>query len=199
MAGTLPPESPESPLNPYTVPNALAGPGGDGSAADSSPWAIRRAHLRHERMVMSLGRLAYAASAACLIVALTSGATWVANTNTPPTRLATICVASLALARVWFSLGRGLRRLEWWARWTSLTVASLIVFIGCVAVASVLVRVQRPEQLWIPAIHLLLWVVLPGATVHLLASRKGRTLFTAQYRAVIEQTEGPGGGTAAGV
>lgn len=187
-------------FNPYAAPKARARPepvGGDLSDAEE----IRRAYLKHEASVKSVGALAVLGGLGVLAMAVFTllmvtgalhgprGERMIAPAN-PDARLGFyvglgIAVALYFAAAVLFvAAGIGLHMLRSWARWTALALDILVLgFLLLVALVS-----AAGGNAGGGLFFLAIFAAIAGYVVYLLASAKTGEICTPEYREVIRLT-----------
>lgn len=147
-------------INPYAAPTA---PYVEGDGKGGTAEGVRRAHISHEASVKSIGLL-YLLGAVLVIfmsVMLLGAALSAAAPNTGDPAFA---VFLLVLGLGQGAVGIGLRRLK---KWTRIPVG-LLSGIGLLAVP--------------------LGTLINGYILYLVFSAKGRTVFSDEYKTIIQQT-----------
>ena len=140
----------------------------EGATASSAVEETRREYLKHEASVKSIGLLYYLGGAALLLLGMSTLITATRlGTRPSGSEAAGALVGSalfliLGLGQIW--VGTGLRRLKRWARVPTGILSGL-------------------GLLGFP-----LGTLINGYILYLVFSRKGRMVFSDEYRAVIEQT-----------
>jgi hypothetical protein len=134
----------------------------EGATATTAAEETRNEHLKHEASVKSIGLLYYLGAVACLLVGTIGLFTGTANSFEPRAFLVSAVLLVMGAGQLW--VGTGLRRLRKWARIPT-GVLSGIGLLG------------------FP-----LGTLINGYILYLIFSRKGKTVFSEEYRAVIEQT-----------
>ena len=153
-----------SATNPYAPPRAHVD---DVAPAESAAEAIRREHIQHETSVRAIGSLYYFGAVLMLLVGIVLVAGFSVQPQTTPELrgLATITgFIYLVLGVVSIVVGRGLRRLQPWARIASI-VLSLIGLLG------------------FP-----IGTLINGYFLYLLFAEKGRRVFASDYAAIVAAT-----------
>ncbi len=185
--------------NPFAPPEAVIGTRSEiDFDVDTEAELIRRHHLSHESSIKSLGLLFYVGAMLGFVFALAGAlnATGVIKANQP------LAGNSEEMTRVimwlgtlfWgfvvalgFALGFGLRRLQVWARWTTLVflVIAILYSLGVGLVILALFQMLNPA----PVLGVLLFAIaIQGAIFYLLVAPKSGVVFSADYRRVIAQT-----------
>ncbi|HWE35099.1 MAG TPA: hypothetical protein VG406_00895 [Isosphaeraceae bacterium] len=182
-------------FNPYAAPKARAEPariGGDLTEAEE----IRRTYLNHEASVRSIGSLTLIGAVlnsiqvvVYLLIAIGSMAPINQGAqNFDPETQRTMAWVNFALnlgtATLGFFLGIGLRRLQVWARWTSLVFAVIGLIFVLLASLAVMALVSPIPGL----IFLVVGGGINGYIVSLLASSKTTYICTPEYREIIALT-----------
>ncbi len=178
MSYGFPPAPDDVPLNPYEPPKVEIGYEGISLGEDvNTAETVRRAHIKHEASVKGLGALVIF-GAFCFIVAgvafLAMGSVGIfgnQNSDNPFQGTAGLIGGFVAamMGVFFFFVGRGLRRLQPWARWseTVVCVLSLISY-----------------GLQFNPIGLLFSLYF----LYLLLSAKGSMVFSQEYKEVIAKT-----------
>jgi len=167
-------------FNPYAAPVAAFGPAPTDVADASGAEAIRRAHIKHEASVKAIGLLNYFGafiliSASIFLILMAVGAVPAPNARagqgpavfTPMVGL--LGGLALAFGLLAVAIGRGLRHLQPWARWTE------VVMMGLQTAGNL----YRLNPIGLVISIYILW---------LLASSKGATVFSPGYKEVIALT-----------
>jgi hypothetical protein len=186
MSTELPVETAGDDFNPYAPPKATI----DEAPVELVPAdlaeaeAVRRANIGHEAAVKSIGSLLYLSatiltlSGIALIVSALAGANRGDFAEKGAAVLFGLVYFSIVL--LYFFLGRGLRRLQSWARWT------------CVALLSACLAVSYALQLLIAGaaslIGMAIGSVIPGYILYLLLASKATTVFSPEYREIVART-----------
>ncbi len=184
-------------LNPFEAPVAGIGQRADDlDLIDEGAEAIRREHIRHETSIKALGVLNYlgaiiTALAAFFLLAVASGAL---PANPPPNmtpeegRTFNGYMGGILLA---FSLlnggiGYGMRHLLGWARWALI----ILISIGLLNTAVQIIRVAsiNPDALALAVGNAIIPFLIQTYILSLVASAKGRVIFSPEYKAVIAKT-----------
>lgn len=172
--------------NPFEAPSARPTPAykptGDAwvESSDEVDEATRRAYIQHEASVRAIGALNYIAMVAMGMLAcglFVGGGLAFFESSQPddldPQVLAVIMIVggllSLGFSVLSFFLGRGLRRLQSWARWTQ----------------GVLSSIQIPlSLLGFNPIGLLISIYI----TYLMFTEKSTVVFSDHYKAIIQRT-----------
>jgi len=137
----------------------------EGGAASTAVEEMRKEHLKHEASIKSIGVLYYLGGAALLLVAIGTLFS-IGRSRDGAETLAHIFIAVLCLllgaGQLW--VAAGLRRLKKWARIPTGILSGL-------------------GLLGFP-----LGTLINGYILYLIFSQKGKTVFSEEYQAVIEQT-----------
>ena len=131
----------------------------DDTGADAEGEAIRRAHINHEASIKAVGMLYYLGGAMLTIGAVIS----LRGAGSEPAALVTALLL-LAIAVAQFFAGWGVRALRAWGRIT-----------GCVISA-------------IGLIGFPIGTLINAYILYLLLSKKGRTIFSPEYQAIVAAT-----------
>jgi hypothetical protein len=138
----------------------------EGGAASTAVEEMRKEHLKHEASIKSVGVLYYLGGAGLLLVGIFSAVSLSGRSRGGAETAVSIFVAALFLVlgagQLW--VGTGLRRLRKWARIPTGILSGL-------------------GLLGFP-----LGTLINGYILYLIFSQKGKTVFSEEYQAVIEQT-----------
>ena len=132
----------------------------EGVVSTTAAEEIRREYLKHEASVKSIGLLYYLASIMFLII----GGGFLSAASSQPGEFGVIGAIFLAFGMGQIAVGAGLRRLKKWARVPTGILSGL-------------------GLLGFPV-----GTLINGYILYLVFSRKGRMVFSEEYRAIIEQT-----------
>ena len=131
----------------------------DSAGANPQAEAIRQAHIGHEASIRSIGLLYYLGGALLLIVAVSALFTTQAEFGS-----AGVALVLAALSAAYFAAAWGVRALRKWGQ----------VFVGVLSVLGLFgFPVGTLVSLYI---------------LYLLLSKKGRTIFSPEYRDIVEAT-----------
>ena len=147
-------------VNPYMPPNAFVA---DVSTADSEAEAIRQEHIKHEASVRSIGVLYYIGGVMMLLGTLALIAASFAMPEDGG-MVGVIGVLYGAFAALSIALGRGIRRLQAWAR----TTATVLAAIGLLGFP--------------------VGTLINGYILYLLLSEKGKRVFAPDYADIVAAT-----------
>ena len=187
MSGEIPPRKTSEEFNPYAPPEAsLEAEPVElmviGDLAETE--AVRKAHIRHEASIKSIGWLHFLGVPLCFLMAV--GA--VAALFQVGRGLGAVMIASavlyLVLGGLHLALGLGLVRLQTWARWTDVVLTALLLSVYGIGAMFLIVARAEPSQL----ISISFGSAIFGYILYLLLSTKATTIFSAEYKAVIDQT-----------
>jgi hypothetical protein len=145
--------------NPYAPPRANVD---DVSGANSEAEKIREEHIKHEASIRSIGILYYL-SGGLLSVAGVLLLAGIASTKLQGV-VAFVSPIYLAFGVLFILVGRGLRKLQSWARTTGIVLAAI-------------------GLLGFP-----LGTLLNGYILYLLLAKKGKRIFEDDYKDIIEAT-----------
>lgn len=190
--------APPEDVNPFDPPRAEIGHRAfDSGLVDNEAELIRRAHIGHEASIRSLGLLCYlgaifGAIGTLVLLVLGSGLIPMnppnANPNAPSPEMLRgiflgLAVVYLALTLLYGGMGYGLRRLQPWARWTTVVFTALGLLYTLVV--SVIAFLANPI---VGAITLLVGSLIPGYILYMMVSAKGSMVFSPEYKAIILKT-----------
>jgi len=190
--------APPEDVNPFDPPRAEIGHRAfDSGLVDNEAELIRRAHIGHEASIRSLGLLNYfgaifGAIGTVGLLVMASGLVSLNQPNAIPNgpspgtmRVIFLGVAVLYLALTLLNggMGYGLRRLQPWARWTTVVFTALGLLYTLVV--SVFAFLANPIA---GAITLLVGSLIPGYILYMMVSAKGSMVFSPEYKAIILKT-----------
>lgn len=175
-------------MNPYQAPQAdlLDAPVpydelGEGNDAE----VLRRRYLKHEASVKSIGLLHYFGACIWTLAVVGAAVLIVRATEDVELRLRYVGAAALygSLAALNFALGRGVRRLQTWARWTDVVLTAALM--ALVLLGTIMTAVTASPAAAAPNV---VWLLFNAYILSLLLSAKGRMVFSPEYRAAVELT-----------
>jgi len=134
----------------------------EGTAAMTSVEEIRNEHLKHEASVKSVGVLYYLGGGALMVFGIVAAVPGMTSAAGVETIFLSLFFLLLGVGQIW--VGAGLRRLRKWAR----IPTGILSGIGLIGFP--------------------LGTLINAYILYLVFSRKGTTVFSDEYRAVIEQT-----------
>jgi hypothetical protein len=193
MSTEMPPRDigDEIEINPYAPPEASLSapptdliPAGDLAAAE----AVRRAHIGHEASIRSIGVLHYMAAFFAILAAASVVLVSLTALQQRPQFPRIIMIAAggvyALIGALHLALGLGLRRLQNWARYTDAVLIAGVLFIyGIAAVVNLATSGDPRILIVIGGVATIL-----GYILYLLLSSRAATIFSAEYKAIIEQT-----------
>jgi len=146
-------------VNPYAPPRAHVQ---DVSGADSEAEEIRQEHIKHETSVRSIGILYYLSGGLMVVASLAM----IAGSFSGQSKafMMGMGVGYLAIGVLMLFVARGVRKLLPWARTTTIVLAAI-------------------GLLGFP-----LGTLLNGYILYLMLSKKGKRIFEADYKDIIEAT-----------
>lgn len=192
MSTPFPPPPPEDLVNPYAAPATEIGSEPTGLGADgdlTEAEVIRRAHIGHEASVRSLGSLHYLGAVFGLIGSvgmlfmLFGGMSGGAAEPGGRMLLGGLLILYFGMTALNFALGKGLRGLKPWARWTDTALLSLQAIFAVLGSINALITGQFPAM--IPS---LIGLLIVGYILYLLLSQKGTVVFSPAYKEIIART-----------
>lgn len=155
---------PEEPLNPYAPPEARDLESPMGSSLQRAE-AVRREHIKHEASIKSIGCLHILGGIGCVIMlGFVVFAVGAGGGRAAGPQLFGVAAVYLAIGAASFASGVGLRMLAPWAR----IPAAIVCAVGLLGFP--------------------IGTLINGYFLWLLLGGKGSTIFSAEYRDVIEQT-----------
>jgi hypothetical protein len=165
---------------------------------DSEAELVRRFYLSHEASVKSVGLLNYVLggfglSMAVALLLMSLGL--IANPPGPGDGAGPLQGFFLIFAALFYgtfgavavALGYGLRRLQVWARWTTMVLSALALAYLLLMMVVVLAILPIPNPAVVAALMGLAATIL-AYVLYLMISPKGGMVFSAEYRAVIART-----------
>jgi hypothetical protein len=172
-------------FNPYAAPESAAGPPPlilGPASADAE--AIRRRYLRHEAAVKSIGSLHYLGAGVGILVILVASALLIRTSRSDPrVSLFALLIAVYTFATaVNFILGRGIRSLNGWARWTD------VVFLAIGSLGSLLTLVGGLVSAYSVVVGSSIGLTIQTYMLYLLIGPRSSIIFSPDYRAIVEKT-----------
>jgi hypothetical protein len=177
--------------NPYAAPATEIGPPDSlASTGVTEAEAIRLAYLAHEASIRAVALIGFGVAAFFLASGLFLLALFFEFGSAPgrtswdelPLMIA-IVGGNLTMAVLAFHLGRGLRRLRSWARWTCVVISAIVAMMFLGGAAWVWLFVPG-----LPASPFIVFGLLVGIFLLTLISRKSAFLFSPRYQEIIALT-----------
>jgi hypothetical protein len=193
---------PRDDLNPFAAPKAEIGHRTFplDLATDSEAELVRRYHLSHEASIKSVGLLGYLLAGFGLFVAFVLVLMSVGAIENPQARgneafplqgfvLIFVAIFYGTIGSIALALGYGLRRLQVWARWTTMVLSALALGYLILMMFVVLAILPMPNPALVIGFIGVAAAIL-AYVFYLMVSPKGSMVFSSEYKQVIARTPG---------
>lgn len=176
-------------INPYAAPaDDVESPSPvEPQFADAE--AIRREHIKHEASVRSIGLLLYLGAVVLILSGVIGIASLVGAGRIRTEFDGMLSFLLFGLGILYFFLGRGIRTLRSWARWTTVAVIAIPLLLNLVLIVIAGASLRSGEAHVGGMIgRFIIAALIPVYLLNLLLSAESATIFAPAYKEIVART-----------